>query len=356
MSETGRRSKIENSDYSSFFRLRTFWLCSVLFFILLMPGYFIVEILTHGIIGDDMGFIFLTFCFAGTVVCGWRYIELKCPRCGEQFWDQSLNYRYNYKYNSGRVCSHCSLGENKETIKLGHVCPHHRNREAERVCHHCQKWFCFRCLTKGPENYYCNKQKCLSALRAEKSISLKTNKGFAPQFVKYMANALIAIGVGGFLLTYLSAAGALSWLPSSFEWPVGYSDKVIETGNGLYVVPLPCSRIQVYDPNWKFLRSWYVDAGGGSFVMVPSGQDGIDVYTSRGTMYYSFNTNGVLVNASKYYDRISVPNRGMSFRVPTSPWLLVFTGPFISLFVAVLGNLLLNYGKLNIFKKFFVKN
>ncbi len=346
---------MKNSDYSIFFRLRTFWLCSVLFFILLLPGYFIVQILTHGIISDDMGFIFLTFCMAAIAFCGWRYSQLRCPRCGEQFWDQALNFNYNYKYNSGRVCSHCSLGENKKTTKLEHLCHRHRDREAERVCYHCRKWFCFRCLTKGPGNYYCNKRKCLLALKAEKSISLEANKGFAPQFVKYVAKTLMVIGMGGFLLTWLSAAGGVNWLPPSFEWPVGYSDKVIETGNGLYVVPLPCSRIQVYDPNWKFMRSWYVDAGGGSFVIVPSGQDEIDVYTSRGTMFYSFNTNGVLVNASKYYDRISVPNRGMSFWVPTSPWLLVFTGPFISLFVAVLGNLLLKFGKLNIFKKRFEK-
>jgi hypothetical protein len=127
------------------------------------------------------------------------------------------------------------------------------------------------------------------------------------------------------------------------------------TGNGLYVVPLPCSRIQVYDPNWKFIRSWYVDAGGGDFRIVPFGQDQIDVYTSRGNMHYIFNTNGLLLNAVKNYGRVSVPNQGMSYSVPTSPWLMVFSGPLFSWSVGLFGALLLNYGKPNIIKKLFVK-
>src|SRR5262249_50277691 len=67
------------------------------------------------------------------------------------------------------------------------------------------------------------------------------------------ASCLLVVGAAGFFGSALSAAGGLNWLPSSFEWPVGYASGVVSTPEGLHVVPhTPSGRVQVYDANWSF--------------------------------------------------------------------------------------------------------
>src|SRR5436853_384195 len=72
------------------------------------------------------------------------------------------------------------------------------------------------------------------------------------------ASCLMVVGAAGFFGTALSAAGGLNWLPSSFEWPVGYTGGVVSTSQGLHVVPhTPSGRVQEYDANWSFLTGWH---------------------------------------------------------------------------------------------------
>ena len=92
----------------------------------------------------------------------------------------------------------------------------------------------------------------------------KKNKKYT--FLFSISCLFIAVGAMGFLGSMLSAVGGLNWLPDSFEWPAGYVDGVVYTNNGIYIVPLtPSGRVQLYDAEWKFIRGWHVDAGGGTF-------------------------------------------------------------------------------------------
>ena len=159
-----------------------------------------------------------------------------------------------------------------------------------------------------------------------------------------LASAFLVVGGIGFFGSALSAVGGLNWLPHSFEWPVGYATGVISTNNGLHLVPhTPSGRVQVYDSDWTFIRGWHVDAGGGTFKLVASEDNRIEVITARGDWHYVFSSEGQLLSKRTYSPAMysSFPDEGASFFVPTAPWLWVFSHPFIAWGVAMIGMLML---------------
>jgi hypothetical protein len=158
------------------------------------------------------------------------------------------------------------------------------------------------------------------------------------------ASCLLVVGAAGFFGSALSAVGGLNWLPSSFEWPVGYATGVVSTPEGPHVVPhTPSGRIQVYDVNWSFRTGWHVDAGGGTFKVLAPAEGRIDVITARGQWHYVFDTDGRLISKNTYRPKSygSFPEEGESVVVPTAPWLWVFSNPGISWVVAAMGMVIL---------------
>lgn len=160
----------------------------------------------------------------------------------------------------------------------------------------------------------------------------------------WVASSFVIVGATGFLGNALSAGGGLDWLPESFQWPVGSANGVISTADHFFVVPLPASgRVQVYDKNWKYIRGWRVPACGGTFRIFASDGELVHIVTARGQWHYVFDLHGKLLSTVKYatnaYD--SFPNEGVSYVIPTPPWLWVFTSPFYSWLVAAIGVALL---------------
>jgi hypothetical protein len=149
---------------------------------------------------------------------------------------------------------------------------------------------------------------------------------------------LVLIGAGGFFAAVLSAMGVIK-LPLSREWPAGYVSGVITTEHDDYIVPLvPSGRVQIYDARWHFIRGWNVDAAGGDFKVEYSPDGLIEVFTARGSHHYSFTEEGRLIVPARILPETfaSLP-RGDSVVVPTSPLLWVFSSPFLSWGVAVIG-------------------
>ena len=108
--------------------------------------------------------------------------------------------------------------------------------------------------------------------------------------------------------------------------------------DGRCVVPLvPSGKVQIYDSQWHFLRGWSVEAQGGEFGVECSSKE-IEVLTARGEHLYSFTDDGKLISTSSlsepYY---SLPKTGESVKVPTSQLLWVFSSPFLSMGLAVIG-------------------
>src|SRR3984957_4348023 len=94
----------------------------------------------------------------------------------------------------------------------------------------------------------------------------------APDQAKWIAGLmylLVLVGAGGFFAAALSATGIIK-LPSSYEWPAGYVRGGVTTADGKYIVPLmPSGRLQIYDSQWHFIRSWKVGTGVTSRFSVP---------------------------------------------------------------------------------------
>ena len=158
----------------------------------------------------------------------------------------------------------------------------------------------------------------------------KRHRG-AKKWLNAVGGMLVALGGFGFFSTMLSASGGLRWLPASFEWPVGIVDGVVVMPDGAQVVPHTASgRIQVYDRDWSFLRGWYVDAGGGVFVLRPAGPNQIEVITARRQMRYVYSLDGSLLSQEGYAPRSysDFPASGVFAAVPTRWWLWMFTSPF----------------------------
>jgi hypothetical protein len=163
----------------------------------------------------------------------------------------------------------------------------------------------------------------------------------APDRAKWIVGLtylLVLVGAGGFFASALSATGIIK-LPSSYEWPVGYVRGVVTTADGKHIVPLmPSGRLQIYDTQWHFMRGWNVDAGGGDFKVECSSDGRIEVFTARGERHYSFTEDGHLVASTRILPETfaSLPSDD-SVVVPTPPLLWVFSSPFLSWGLAVIG-------------------
>ena len=164
-------------------------------------------------------------------------------------------------------------------------------------------------------------------------------KSGAKRWLECLASVLLIVGAVGFFGSGLSAIGGLNWLPGSFEWPVGNASGVITVSNFFVVPHTPSGRVQVYGRDWKFVRGWHVDAGGGTFKLKMPDQYHIAVITARGQWHYVFDLNGKLLSKEKYSPASysAFQGEGQSYVVPTPPWLWVFSSPFYSWLLIALG-------------------
>jgi len=77
---------------------------------------------------------------------------------------------------------------------------------------------------------------------------------------------------------------------------------------------------------------------GGEFKVQCSANDEVEVLTARGEHHYSFTQDVRLLSSEGLSQPFaSLPNEGQSVVVPTSPLLWIFSSPFLSWGVAVVG-------------------
>jgi len=144
-------------------------------------------------------------------------------------------------------------------------------------------------------------------------------------------------GFAGFLASMASAIHSAGPAPS--EWPVGIATSVVTLGNGEHAVPLPPSgRIQVYDRDWRYKTGWWVDAGGGDFVIQPGASGTLVVTTVRTDLRLTYDSDGRLIQqvafTGKYWQVKPSRDTRMIF---TKPWFFVLYDPFVAWGVGVLG-------------------
>ena len=178
---------------------------------------------------------------------------------------------------------------------------------------------------------------CVWLFLAGLGIVRQVKRGGRVNWLVVISGLFLMVGAGGFFAAGLSATGVIT-LPESFEWPSGYVRGVVQTQDSKYVVPhIPAGRVQLYDAQWHFIRGWHVDASGGDFTVacLPDGE--IVVFTARGHQRLSFTENGRLTLATTLPESFVRPQPGRSIVVPTSPLLWIFSSPFLSWGVALIG-------------------
>lgn len=178
---------------------------------------------------------------------------------------------------------------------------------------------------------------CAWLFLAGLEIVRQVKRGDRVNWLVMISGLFLIVGAGGFFAAGLSALGVLT-LPESFEWPSGYVRGVVQTQDGKYVVPhIPAGRVQLYDSQWHFIRGWHVDASGGDFTVasLPSGE--IVVFTARGHQRLTFTENGKLTLATTLPESFVLPEPGRYIVVPTSPLLWIFSSPFLSWGIALIG-------------------
>jgi hypothetical protein len=160
--------------------------------------------------------------------------------------------------------------------------------------------------------------------------------------VYYLLAALcLSYGMLALLAPGIGALGGLSFLPASFEWPVGTASGVVRDAADRYIVPHePSSRVQVYDQDKKFVRGWAVEAKGGAFKLRLAGDDLLDVFTFSGKRHFAFRTDGTLVKDNGSYSASYsdvAPESKLSVRFDTPFPLLPFADPRTAWTLTVLG-------------------
>jgi hypothetical protein len=160
------------------------------------------------------------------------------------------------------------------------------------------------------------------------------------------------LGASAFFAQALSAEGIIK-LPKLYEWPAGYATNVITMPDGKHVVPIvPSGRVQVYNPDWKFVCGWNVDAHGGDFKIAGAAPETIEVFTARGQQHFTFNESGDLLSSGSLADSYySIPSSGRSLTVRTPLLLWPFSNPFVAVLVLTVG-----FGTLALVKKLTKKN
>jgi hypothetical protein len=177
---------------------------------------------------------------------------------------------------------------------------------------------------------------------AARGLARELNTDGPANWVVGLMGLLVIVGAAGFFATGLSAVGVLNF-PRSFQWPAGYVSGVMRMPDGNVVVPLvPAGRLQLYDPQWRFLRGWQVNASGGDFRVECTPAGTIEVLTARGRRHYSFTESGDVISdvpsSDSGSDAFYAPHaEGQSVVVPTSPLLWVFSSPFFCWGVAAVG-------------------
>ncbi len=156
---------------------------------------------------------------------------------------------------------------------------------------------------------------------------------------------LVALGGLGFSGLVFSNFGGFRWLPATLEWPVGSVRGSLTMPDGTHVVPVPLagSKLQLYSPDWRFLRAWYVPAwGGGQFHLQLAPSNTFEVITRRNAMRYLYQLDGSLISQHTYApkDFSDLPASSERTHVPTPWWLWMFTSPMHPWLVIVAAGLL----------------
>ena len=158
--------------------------------------------------------------------------------------------------------------------------------------------------------------------------------------LQIVAISLLCYGGIAFFAQGAAAVGGAAFVGRSLAWPPGFSNEVLVDSHGHSVAPLPtCGRIQVYDADGKFLRGWFVDAGGGDFFINLVEPDRVEAFIARRHERLLYSASGDLLERHHFGGDFADLARQPIVRRPlhTSLVLWPFAHPGVAWSVALSG-------------------
>ena len=126
------------------------------------------------------------------------------------------------------------------------------------------------------------------------------------RIVQKLLGILCLAGFLGFLAGFVSSCGGLSWLPSSTEFPLGDpQDIVVDPAGRIYLGLHFYNRVQQYDSNGYFLRSWPVAESHFRLYITPRGS----LMVSARESSTEFDGNGKSIPLSPNFNPTTLPAR-----------------------------------------------
>ncbi|MFB0555514.1 MAG: ankyrin repeat domain-containing protein [Phycisphaerae bacterium] len=115
--------------------------------------------------------------------------------------------------------------------------------------------------------------------------------------IRIVAALFLIIGVIGFLAGAVTGLGFEFRNLDSFELPLGCLEGIaVDSEGNIYCGLQFYSRIQVYDPEGKFIYGKFVNSAGGAFRIRINKKDQLEVATARNDKLYVFEKDGALAN------------------------------------------------------------
>ena len=161
------------------------------------------------------------------------------------------------------------------------------------------------------------------------------------RLVAKLGACLMLVGSLAFFGQCAVKVGGLVFLGPSFEWPVGWATGVVRDSQGRYIVPVHfANRIQVYDPDGKFLHGWWIDGSSYDFALRIAKENAVEAYVARNDQRLLYSPEGRLLERTgispNVYNQVYAENTFSKY-FPT-PWILwPLTNPFYALAVAGIG-------------------
>jgi len=115
--------------------------------------------------------------------------------------------------------------------------------------------------------------------------------------IRIVAALFLIVGSIGFLAGAITGLGFEFRNLDSFELPLGCLEGIaVDSDGNIYCGLQFYSRIQVYDPEGKFIYGKFVNSAGGAFRIRINEKDQLEVATARNDKLYVFEKDGTLVN------------------------------------------------------------
>lgn len=111
--------------------------------------------------------------------------------------------------------------------------------------------------------------------------------------IKIIGKIFLFGGMAGFVLISITPYFLAHQIPNDFEWPAAIQSNVVFIDDKYYV-PHMVGRLQVYDSDWRFERSWHVPNDGGVYWVEHGPAGSIQVRTARGNRLLRYSPEGKL--------------------------------------------------------------